>query len=161
MKTRAEIGTTSRRKGIQAERDLAKYLRTWWPNAERKADTGWRTKDRHSADHGDIRGVPDLVFQLKYVADMSDIAIGKAISDAEDQAVAAGADYGILIQRRAGKSDPGRWWAWLRIGDLCALADKTSKVYTRTLSVHAPTRIELNALVDLLGYAGYGGAVTP
>lgn len=157
MPTRAEIGATSRRKGVQAERDLAKYLRTWWPNAERKADTGWRTKDRQSDDHGDIRGIPGLVFQLKYVTGMTDKMIDEAMRDAEDQAVAAGADYGILVQRRAGKSDPGRWWAWLRIGELCALTDRSVKVYTHTPSVYAPIRVELNPLVDLLGAAGYGG----
>lgn len=156
--TTSEIGRAARRKGIQAERDLAKYLRVWWPGAERKVDTGWRVKGgRASADHGDIRGTSGLVWQMKYLADMTDLDIERALSAAEDQAVAAGADYGVLVQRRPGKSDPGRWWAWLRVGDVCHLASHR-KVYSKT-GVDAPVRLELHDLVDLLVHAGYGQTV--
>jgi hypothetical protein len=152
--TASDIGRASRRKGVQAERELAKYLRTWWPGAERSVATGWRTRGRSLADTGDIRGTPGLAWQLKYRAAMSRAEIEVAMGDAETQAVAGGADYGFLVQRRPGKSDPGRWWAWLRVGDLCALATQQDKVYAPT--VHAPVRVELADLVGLLRTASYG-----
>lgn len=153
-RTRSDTGTAARLKGITAERDLAKYLRTWWPKAERKVDVGWRTKDRVSPDHGDIRGTPALVWQLKFLADMTSLDVERALADTEDQAVTAGADYGILIQRRHGKKDPARWWAWQRVGDLCALAGNR-KMLTRTGTLDAPVRLELHDLVELLVAAGY------
>lgn len=33
-------GAHSRNKGARAERDLAKFLRQWWPKAERAVRTG-------------------------------------------------------------------------------------------------------------------------
>jgi hypothetical protein len=156
VRTPSEIGRASRRKGIQAERDLAKYLREWWPRAERKTDTGWRSKDRVSEDHGDIRGTGYLVWQLKNVADMSDLDVERALVDAENQAAAAFADYGLLVQRRQGKRDPAHWWAYMRVSDLCSLADKRSrKVHAQSLD--AVVRIELHDLVNLLVLGGFAG----
>jgi hypothetical protein len=161
-RTASEVGAASRRKGVKAERDLARYLRTWWPHAERKADNGWKTTDRESADHGDIRGTPALVWQLKAAADMNTVDIEHALGDAEDQAVAAGADYGVLVQRRQGKSDAGRWWAWQRVGDLCHLTSgrKVGRKVFSTSGVEAPVRLELRDLVTLLVAGGYGEETT-
>jgi hypothetical protein len=156
MKTAAEIGRTNRSKGAQAERDLAKFLRTWWPHAERAVLTGWKTPSRAFEDRGDVRGTPGLVWQMKAVADLSDLEIDAALNDTEGQAVAAGADYGVLVQRRPGKADPGKWWAWLPIGDLGQLATRDLGSPLRRSSVTIPVRLQLQHLVPLLLRAGYG-----
>lgn len=155
-RTAAETGKYSRDKGAQAERDLARFLRNWWPDAERAVVTGWRTTTRASGDRGDIRGTPGLVWQMKAVADMSDVEVEAALRDTETQAVTDGADYGVLVQRRPGKADPGRWWAWLPIGDLGQLATRDLGSPLRRSAVIIPVRLQLQHLVPLLLRAGYG-----
>lgn len=147
----SDIGRAARAKGIKAERDLANYLRTWWPDAERTVATGWRSSDRESADLGDIRGTPGLVWQLKYLADMTDKDIVDTLADAEKQREAVGADYGIVVQRRHRKADPGRWWAWLASPTYVG-------IYTGTpvAGPAYPVRLQLHDLVTSLIYGGYG-----
>lgn len=75
--------------------------------------------------------------------------------------MAAGADYGVLVQRRDGKSDPGDWWAWLPAGDLAALVEaaRTPDVVRAADPRHAmPVRLELADLLPLLHAAGFGEA---
>ena len=73
--------------------------------------------------------------------------------------MAAGADYGILVQRRVGKSNPGAWWAWLPAGDLAGLietARNPNAVQIPNARLAVPVRLELADLVPLLHAAGYG-----
>ncbi|SFO83269.1 hypothetical protein SAMN05421810_101107 [Amycolatopsis arida] len=130
-----------------------------WPAAERKPDNGWRSVDRTSADLGDIRGTPGLVWQVKARNPLSSREIATVLDETAQQAVAAGADYGILVQRRERRADPGTWWAWLPAGDLAALIEaardpEVLRVSGPELSV--PVRMELADLVPLLRAAGYG-----
>lgn len=150
----SDIGRAARAKGIKAERDLAKYLRTWWPDAERTVITGWRSTDRESADLGDIRGTPGLAWQLKYITDMTDKAIVDILHEVEQQRRAAKADYGIVVQRRSGKSDPGRWWAWLHSDDYVELCTKNANLHYPG-PVH-PVRLQLGDLIRPLLNFGYG-----
>lgn len=161
--TRQQIGATNRRKAAKSERDLAAYLRAnGWPNAERKADPGWKTHNRESADHGDIRGTPHLAWQLKYVTGMTDREIAQAMDDAATQAVAAGADYGIMVQRRSGKADPADWWAWLPISDMSPLIIAATTDYMPPNPVRdIPVRVTIRGMVHLLHHAGYGTPSTP
>lgn len=157
-KTPAEIGKASRTKGIRAELDLARYLRNWWPQAERMVATGFRSGKHVSEDVGDIRGTPGVVWQIKAVTDISDAQIVTFLDATESQAVAAGADYGILVQRRLGKADPGNWWAWLPIGDLGQLATRDLGSPLRRSDLIIPVRLQLQHVVALLLNAGYGQA---
>ncbi|MBB5154987.1 hypothetical protein [Saccharopolyspora phatthalungensis] len=160
-RTRAEIGRANRDKGIRAERDVGRYLRVHgWPEAERKSDNGWRSSDRESADLGDIRGTPRLVWQVKARSDLSTLDITRILAQATEQAVAAGADYGMVVQRRDGKSDPGTWWVWLPVGDLASLVAAGHENWPAVLdrALQAPARLELADLVPLLHAAGYGEA---
>lgn len=154
-RTHAEIGRASRAKGAKAELDLARYLRQWWPAAERSVVTGSRAGDHVRADAGDISGTPGLAWQLKYVATMTDKDIREALADTESQAIAAEADYGILVQRRHGKADPHDWWAWLPVGDLCHLVTKGYDNNLREDGVDFGVRLLLGDLVSLLVDAGY------
>lgn len=49
-------------KGAETERMAAKYLRAWWPEADRRLREGRRD------DQGDLDGVPFTCVQVKYVA---------------------------------------------------------------------------------------------
>lgn len=155
-RTHAEIGRAARAKGAKAELDLARYLRQWWPAAERSVVTGSRAGDHVRADAGDISGTPGLAWQLKYVATMTDKYIRDALADTESQALAAEADFGILVQRRHGKANPHDWFAWLPIGDLCHLVTTGYSNYLRDDGVNFGVRLCLGDLVSLLIDAGYG-----
>lgn len=151
-----ERGRSNRRKGHDAERQLAEYLRQWWHSATRKSDNGWRKDDLVSADHGDIKGTPGICWQVKYVAALN---VFKSLASTVEQTIAAEADYGILVERREGKADPGRWWAWLTVLDLGRLIGPDDEVLTRLPSspaLVAPVRMEVRHLVSLLLLAGYG-----
>lgn len=160
-KTRAQIGKRNRAAGAQAERDFARYLRPrGWPKAERKPDPGWSAGGRENRDQGDIKETPGLVFQLKYVKDgMTDREITRALQDAQDQAVAAAADVGILIERRAGKANAGNWWAHLTVWDLHALiAGQQPRPPEPAFTV--PVRLLVADLLPILRAAGYGEPTT-
>ena len=155
MTDHATIGRAAREKGIRAELQLAKYLRTWWPGAERSVVTGFRAGDHVSADHGDIRNTPGIVWQCKYLGTMSDRQIDTALEEAQNQAFAAHADYGILIQRRQGKADPGNWWAWMHVVDFVGLATMWNYNYPFDGYRVMPVRVLLRDLMSLLERGGY------
>jgi hypothetical protein len=158
------IGRAARAKGIRAELQLAKYLRTWWPHAERAVVTGFRAGAHVSPDHGDIRNAGDLVWQCKHLATMTDRQIDDALEETRNQTYAAKAAYGIFVQRRQGKTDPGKWWAWLTLTDCCALASRGSfrdgdgVRFSYTFSGYRmpAVRMQLGDVVDLLLDAGFG-----
>lgn len=159
--TRAEIGRASHRRGKEAEQALTRWLRTrGWPDAQRTVRTGWRVGDQRSADRGDIDGTPRLAWQVKTAAaDFTDTAVLAVLAGTADQAVAAGADYGIVVQRRIGKTDPGRWHAWITAADLHSLietAREPDRLPTVEPRLDAPVRMLLRDLVPLLHAAGYG-----
>jgi len=153
--SRAALGRASARKGKETERMVAAYLRDHgWPQAERMVRTGWRNRARTEQDPGDIRGTPSLVGQVKSTPSLSDVDIRRALDETAEQATAA--DYGVLVQRRNGKSDVGRWWAWLPLLDVCALSTGEEKFLSRNGNLDAPLRMQVGALVALLHRAGYG-----
>lgn len=146
----SERGRSNRRRGLDAERAVARYLRTvGFPQAERAVRTGFNAGGREVADPGDIAGVPGVVWQVKNTV-REDIAGWMA--ETEQQRQGAQADLGVLVVRRAGKADPGRWWAWIYACDLAYLAT-TAAGGAKT---GFPVRVELGHLVPLLIAAGYG-----
>ncbi|GAB3459133.1 hypothetical protein [Actinophytocola sediminis] len=156
-RSRSEIGRANRARGIATERDLARYLRfTGWPTAEREQAPGWSTADRSSPDTGDIRNTPGLCWQVKSTPELTGEKLATAMRQAADQAVAAAADYGIVIHRRAGKASPGLWWAYLPLGGLTALLTGQNGLPTADPVRNAPVRLALTHLVQLLHRAGYG-----
>jgi len=159
------IGRAARIKGIKAERDLAAYLRTWWPDAERAVVTGFRSGEHVSADQGDIRGAGNVVWQCKHVATLSDTQVIEILEQTRNQTYAAGAAYGIFVQRRQGKTHPGHWWAWLNLDELSQLASsgrynlgpgRHPYRYPFTGRRMPPVRMLLADVVELLIDAGYG-----
>jgi Holliday junction resolvase len=140
-------GASNRRKGHQAERDLAAYLRNaGWPHAERSVRTGYRTADRTSPDSGDIDGTPGVVWQVKYAARES---ISRWMDETEVQRLAAKADIGVLVQRRVGHAAVREWWGWVHLVRLGGAAHGVE---------WSPVRMELGALVHVLHNLGYGEA---
>ncbi|MEU5258970.1 hypothetical protein [Amycolatopsis sp. NPDC021455] len=156
-------GRAAREKGIRAELGLAKYLRTWWPDAERAVVTGFRAGEHVSADRGDIRGTGDIVWQCKHVAALTDTQVDGILNQTRGMTLAAGAAFGVFVQRRQGKSQPGDWWAWLTLADLSQLASSgryplrpDRYPYQFSGRRMPPVRMLLADVVQLLIDAGYG-----
>lgn len=50
--------SAAKAKGTRGETEVVRYLRQWWPQAERRALSG-------SEDRGDVAGIPGLVVEVK------------------------------------------------------------------------------------------------
>ncbi len=100
-------------KGLTAERAVANYLKAnGFPDARRSVSTG----TIHTPDRGDIDGVPGFAVQVKNLARRLE---GKLLADTWDavvlQSISMTAQTGVesrpvVIEKRAGTTDVGRWW---------------------------------------------------
>lgn len=107
----------SRNKGLTAERAVANYLKdNGFPDARRSVATGWSTANSQLPDRGDIDGVRGLAIQVKNLARRLE---GKLLIDTWRATVAQAAEMTrqtgaahrpIIIEKRAGSADVGRWW---------------------------------------------------
>lgn len=107
-------------KGKTAERDVANYLKAHGiETARRSVSTG----TIHTPDRGDIDGVPGFAIQVKnlarrlegkLLADVWHDACRQSVAMAQ-QTPAFGAPTccPVIIEKRAGSADVGRWWLHL------------------------------------------------
>lgn len=154
--TNSQRGTTNRRRGHQAERDLARWLRAnGFPHAERAVRTGFRANDRVSADPGDIDGTPGIVWSVK---DCAAEQTPKWLAELAVMQAGARAVHGLLVTKRRGHADPARWWCWLALDDLVRLATDEPARHLSDAGAGQPVRIELGTLAPLLRTAGWGEA---
>lgn len=165
MSTASERGRSNRNRGAVAERQLVGWLRdNGFPGAERAVRTAYRTAGRALADPGDVTGTPGLVWQVKYTLDFEEPAVlVRNLAETEQQRATVDADFGILVQRRVGAKDPGRWWVWLKIADLYRIIRRAPKGELKEPGAflgEPPVRMELAALVLLLRAADYGNPLT-
>lgn len=144
MTTSAQ-GKHSRRSGADAERDLARWLLPWWPDAKRGVVNGWVSRSRRVADPGDLDGTsPGIFWSVKA---WSEERIGPWTAELDAK---RGARLGLLVVRRNRHPDPGDWWCWLRLVDL---ADLLTVVAWSGLD--GWVRLELRSLMPLLVAGGY------
>lgn len=152
-RTPAEIGRANMSRGKIAERQVVGYYRDHgFPGAERTVRTGARTGRRTRADHGDIDGTPGLCTQVKVTLNASaEAKVPEWLAQTEAQRRASGADLGVLVVKRVGAANPGRWWAYLPLPELIGLI-----FASQCRPVAGTVRLELASLVELLRAAGYG-----
>lgn len=105
-----------RTKGLTAERDLANYLKAQgWPEARRSVVTGTFARQ----DSGDIEGLPGLCVQVKNLATgLSGKLLHATWHQTQAQAEELTRQRGhwcapLIVEKRAGSADPGRWWCHL------------------------------------------------
>lgn len=152
VRTPSQRAKWSRNKGAQAERDLVRYLRTaGFGGAERAVRTGYRTTTRVAADPGDVTGTPGIVWSVKDVA-ADDVPAWLRELDAME---GRESDVRLLVHKRP-NTTPARWWCWMRLDVLHALAEGAAPIY----GAH-PIRMELTHVVTLLRLAGYGDPLAP
>jgi hypothetical protein len=148
-KTPSQRGTSNRRRGHQAERDLCNWLRrNGFPHAERAVRTGFRIGDRVSADPGDITGTPGIVWSVK------DCAVERTdqwFVELAAMKAPASSEIGLLVVKRRGHADPHRWWCWTWLEEIAGPAPGGLG-----LGRWFPIRAELGHVIPLLRAAGYG-----
>ncbi len=150
---RAKLGRANRRKGADAERAVAKWLRAnGFPGAERAIRAAYVGSDRVIPDPGDLTGTPGLVWQVK---DCKREQIANWLFETEQQRSKANATYGMLITRRPGNADVGRWWCWIPLECLLDLAAYGHPLGGKELGEH-PVRLELGTVARLLRINGFG-----
>ncbi len=108
--TGPQSGAGRRRKGATQELAVAKYLAAnGLPHAERRGG---------GFGGSDIVGTPGITWEVKAQA-------GARLATWADQTeaarAAAGDTYGVLIAKRAGTTDVGRWFAVLPMAQFMAL----------------------------------------
>jgi hypothetical protein len=140
----------SRAIGTSAESAVVKVARaSGFPFAERRALAG-------SEDQGDVRLDPRgrVVLEVKAgkaAETASDAQVEAWLVETERERVAAGAWYGFLILKRAGKGprNADRWWAVGRLDDIAGLAlfgDGRSTASSESIT----TRLHYGDLLTLL-----------
>lgn len=135
-------GRSNRVKGATGERDVAKWLRPYYPDACRAV----RNTD---PDPGDIACTsPGLWWSVKnckveqinpWMAEMDVKAVGR---------------IGLLIVKRAGCADPGRWWCWMLLGHLLGLRENVPG-WAPDSPLNDAVRLELRTVMPLLVAANY------
>lgn len=141
--------------GTAAETAVVRYLRTWWPSAERRALAG-------SHDLGDIL-TPGICWEIKAGRAAETAGDGQVetwLAETETERRNSRADVGVLVLKRAGfgAERVGHWWAVLPAFEVTHLgwnADGTD-AYHRAAGLRAPVRMHLGTAVELLVRAGYG-----
>jgi hypothetical protein len=153
--TASQRGKANRNRGHNAERAVAKYLRdNGFPHAERAVRAGFATASRTVADPGDIRGCLGVVVSVKDAATERLDQWMAELDAMDDREVPMGdAPARLLVHKRRGHADPGRWWCWMRASTFAAELDnaETSFVF--------PVRMEFGDAVMVLRAAGYGQAI--
>jgi len=156
----ANTRSNSRTIGADTERLVAGYFRQQgWAGAERRIRTGYRTAERTVADQGDLLGLPGLCVQVKSLrpATAAEAATRVWLAETEAQREASRAVLGLLVVRRWGTTDVGRWWCFLDLAELQGLLAGTLGGNVHPQLHGRPVRLELRDVVALLRWQGWGG----
>lgn len=97
------MGNPGKRKGTATETAVTNYLRSHgYPHAERRVQSG-------ALDRGDINlgSGASVVIECK---DTKADSWGAHLTETLKEQVNAGADLGMLVRKRARKSDPAEWY---------------------------------------------------
>ena len=145
-----------KQRGTAAETAVLRHVRDHgYPWAERLALTG-------AADCGDISLLPGRLVILEVKAHASaatgqpgDAQLADWMSQTSTERVNAGADYGVLVVKRKGTTDPGRWFAYVTAGQFASLLGADLELP----NPHAPLCLSLASLLPVLRSAGYGSPV--
>lgn len=122
-RTPAQIGKANRRNGQETERKVRDHLRTWWPDLD-YTHAGGPTR-QHTDDRGDLAPLVDRdgdhwTIQVKGPRAQPDPGeVERWAAEAAAQADANGrGGLWVLVVRRPGTADVGRWWAVLEAAAL-------------------------------------------
>lgn len=140
----------SRAKGTTAETALMKWFRlNGFPGADRQPLRGNR-------DCGDLALCPGIVVEVKNhngatgLGQPAAALLTRWMAEAARERDNAGAAYCPLVVKRAGTTDPGRWFAYITVSALASLTGGNAIRTTDSVCLTVAT------LAGLLRDAGYG-----
>lgn len=155
--------------GKDTEQRLARYFRAeGWAGAERRVRTGFRNAHRSVADQGDLTGMPGLCIQAKSLRSKDKRHAGSDpnaaaermvptwLLEVEEQREASRSVLGLLVVRRWGTTDVGRWWCFLDLATLYGLLAGDPEQYAGGDGADVPVRLELAHVVGILKAQGWG-----
>lgn len=136
----------SRAKGLKGERDIANYLRRFpeWPEARRRVAAGWSNGKSEHQDEGDLIGTDPFCVQSKALARP---LTGKLLTDTWRETVTqavANNLHPIIVEKRTGTADVGRWWAHLG----CRLYVQLLTGRPQLVLADHLVRVELGDIID-------------
>lgn len=111
-RTHAQVGASNRRRGKDTERKVATYLEAHGLGDGRRNLTGY------ARDHGDYGPVADRdgdlwAVEVKGWQDPTPGKVEAAAREASREAEHAAVPLWMLVVRRPGCADVGRWWAYV------------------------------------------------
>jgi hypothetical protein len=150
--------------GKDSERRVVAYFHLrGMAGVERAVRTGFRASNgRVMDDAGDLTGLPGVCVQVKSLrpANAAERQTRTWLAETEQQRAQSGASVGLLVVRRWGTTDVGRWWCFLHLRDLFGMSDGYSgQLLGGGLAVAAaPVRMELSDVVDMMQAWGWAPA---
>lgn len=159
------VANPSKEKGTKTETAVVRTAVTaGFPDAERLALAG-------AFDMGDVRLCRGVIVEVKggkAAEQASTQLIEDWLAETEKERVRAGAEFGLLVTKRAGKGydNAHAWYAWMQFADFARLA---AKAYDRPLPIGreqsnefisasltvAPVQMTLGDFLALFRHAGY------
>ena len=157
-------GRASLNVGKETEQLVARYLRSrGLAGVERAVRTGFRTaQGRSVADSGDLTGWPGVCVQVKSLREKRagrdpngpmELAVPTWLAELEQQRAASGSSVGLLVVRRWGGTNVGRWWCFLTAWELFGLMDGQNG--TPAVLQAAAVRLELSDVVTMMQTWGW------
>ena len=146
------MSNPSKARGTRGETACVRWFRAnGFPHTDRQPLRGNR-------DAGDLALTAGLVAEVKAVSKGGTgqppaQLLGSWMAQAEAERVNAGAEYCLLIVKRAGTTDVGRWWCYLTVRDMGLLLAE----WRATSAVSPdPVCMSVHTATQLLRAAGYG-----
>lgn len=143
----------SKAKGTAAETAVVRFARVnGFPGADRQPLRGNR-------DAGDIALAPGIILEVKSVATAASGQPGAKLlemwlAQTDVETANAGAAHGLLVVKRSGTSDPGKWWCYMRLGEWLRLTG----AHLPLPDSSQPVCVSLASAAAVLRSAGYGTA---
>lgn len=151
------MSNPSKNKGTAAETAVVRWARDHgYPHADRQPLRGNR-------DAGDIALTPGVIVEVKNRRLPTGIPTAVDLTEwmrqTESEREVARADVGILVVKRNGTTDPGRWFAYVTAWTLAEIVTGTSggNAHVHAIpALSAPVCLTLADLTTLLRGAGWG-----
>ena len=95
------MGSAAKAKGSNAERDVVKWLKQWFPYVDRRLAGA-------TLDKGDISGIPGVTIEIKNHAKMD---LAGWLEELATEMANDNAWTGVVLHKRRGRGSPGEWYA--------------------------------------------------
>ncbi len=150
------MSNPSKQKGTAAESAVVRHVQVnGFPHAYRNALTG-------SKDHGDVTLCPGVIVEVKSHAGGPSTGqptpgvLAEWMRQTDVERAHARADFGVLVVKRSGTTDPSRWFAYVPFNAVAELLTGTSNHSLPDVIEETPVCLCFGVVLLLLRAAGWG-----